>query len=330
MILSIGEIAEKLPIVHPTIKCSYVYSLFEKRPEIEGVIVADQNKPIGLVMRIHFFQSLSKKYGLDLFMGRDIRLIMDQMPLYVDYNVDIVEVSTLAMHRSQQHIYDSVIVTKHEQVYGIVSIKNLLLKLAEIKVDIARDLSPLTGLPGNYEIQQHLEKVLKYEEYSILYLDLDQFKSYNDTYGFHKGDELLRETAALIKINTNHITTPYFIGHIGGDDFIIILTHHMYSSICENIIRNFDQMLERFYRLKIIKKAIFILKIDKENMRISRLLGCLLPLLLTKITGSHLLMRLVKKLLKLKRYAKKRIQIVIEQIKCTIAIKIYMTLTKNS
>ncbi len=255
MILSIGEIAEKLPIVHPTIKCSYVYSLFEKRPEIEGVIVADQNKPIGLVMRIHFFQSLSKKYGLDLFMGRDIILIMDQMPLYVDYNVDIVEVSTLAMHRSQQHIYDSVIVTKHEQVYGIVSIKNLLLKLAEIKVDIARDLSPLTGLPGNYEIQQHLEKVLKYEEYSILYLDLDQFKSYNDTYGFHKGDELLRETAALIKINTNHITTPYFIGHIGGDDFIIILTHHMYSSICENIIRNFDQMLERFYRPEDYKKG---------------------------------------------------------------------------
>ena len=64
------------------------------------------------------------------------------------------------MQRSQQHIYDSVIVTNNEQVYGIVSIKNLLLKLAEIKVDIARDLSPLTGLPGNYEIKQHLEKVL--------------------------------------------------------------------------------------------------------------------------------------------------------------------------
>ena len=57
-----------------------------------------------------------------------------------------------------------------EKVYGIVSIKNLLLKLAEIKVDIARDLSPLTGLPGNYEIQQHLEKVLTFEEFSILYL----------------------------------------------------------------------------------------------------------------------------------------------------------------
>ena len=113
MILNIGEIAEKIPIVHPTVKCSYVYNLFEKRPEIEGVIVADQNKPIGLVMRIHFFQSLSKKYGLDLFMGREIKLIMDQMPLYVDYNVDIVEVSTLAMQRTQQHIYDSVIVTKN-------------------------------------------------------------------------------------------------------------------------------------------------------------------------------------------------------------------------
>ena len=199
MFSKIGEIADKIPIIHPTTKCSYVYSLFEKSPEIEGVIIAEQNKPIGLVMRIHFYQCLSKKYGLDLFMGRHIKLIMDPNPLYVDYNVDIVEVSTLTMQRSQQHIYDSVIVTMHEQVYGIVSIKNLLLKLAEIKVDIARDLNPLTGLPGNYEIQHHLEKILTFDEFSILYLDLDQFKSYNDTYGFHKGDELLRETALLIK-----------------------------------------------------------------------------------------------------------------------------------
>ena len=88
--------------------------------------------------------------------------------------------------------------------------------------------------------KRHLEKVLTFEEFSILYLDLDQFKSYNDTYGFHKGDELLQETAVLIKTNMNHLTTPYFIGHIGGDDFIIILTNHLYSSICEQIIQSFD------------------------------------------------------------------------------------------
>ena len=78
MFLKIGEIADKIPIIHPTTKCSYVYNLFEKSPEIEGVIIADQDKPMGLVMRIHFYQSLSKRYGLDLFMGRHIKLIMDQ------------------------------------------------------------------------------------------------------------------------------------------------------------------------------------------------------------------------------------------------------------
>lgn len=255
MFSKIGEIADKIPIIHPTTKCSYVYSLFEKSPEIEGVIIAEQNKPIGLVMRIHFYQSLSRRYGLDVFMGRHIKLIMDQTPLSVDYNVDIIEVSTLAMQRAQQHIYDSVIVTKNDQVYGIVSIRNLLLKLAEIKVDIARDLNPLTGLPGNYEIHQHLQNILTFDEFSILYLDLDQFKSYNDTYGFHKGDELLRETALLIKNKANHLTTPYFIGHIGGDDFIIILPNYSYSTICEAIIQNFDRMLERFYRPEDYKKG---------------------------------------------------------------------------
>lgn len=247
MFWCIGEIAEKIPIIQPTTKCSYVYNLFEKNPEIDGVIVAVQNKPIGLVMRIHFYQILSKRYGVDLFMGRDIKLIMDQQPLYVDYNIDIVEVSSLAMQRSQKHVYDSVIVTSDEQVYGMVSIKNLLLKLAEVRVDIARDLSPLTGLPGNYEIQRQLEKTLTFEAFSILYLDLDQFKTYNDTYGFNKGDELLQETAKLLNYVTIDSNTPYFIGHIGGDDFIIILSNHSFSSICEKIIENFDSLLKQFY-----------------------------------------------------------------------------------
>lgn len=253
MISIIGEIAEKIPIVQPTTTCSYVYHLFEENPEIEGVIVADHNKPIGLVMRIHFYQILSKKYGLDLFMGREIKLIMDKKPLYVDYNVDIVEVSTLAMQRSENHVYDSVIITSNEQVYGIVSIKNLLLKLAEVKVGIARDLSPLTGLPGNSEIQKHLEEVLSTEEFSILYLDLDQFKAYNDSYGFHKGDELLQETARLLK--TINPSTPYFIGHIGGDDFIVILPNHSYSEICQKIIKTFDSMLEKFYQPEDLEKG---------------------------------------------------------------------------
>lgn len=202
---------------------------------------------MGLVMRIHFYQSLSKKYGLDLFMGRNIDLIMDQEPLCVDYHVDIVEVSTLAMQRSQKHVYDSIIITLYEQVYGIVSIKNLLLKLAEIKVDIARDLSPLTGLPGNYKIQHYLEKILTFKEFSILYLDLDQFKAYNDTYGFHKGDELLQETAKLLKDATQDSSTQSFIGHIGGDDFIIILSNYDYPTLCEKVIQDFDKMLHKFY-----------------------------------------------------------------------------------
>ena len=69
-------------------------------------------------------------------MWQHLKLIMDKMPLYIDYNVDIVKASTLAMQRSESHIYDSVIVTVDGKVHGIVSIKNLLLKLAEIKVDI--------------------------------------------------------------------------------------------------------------------------------------------------------------------------------------------------
>lgn len=113
-----------------------------------------------------------------------------------------------------------------------------------------RRVSPLTGLPGNVQIQAELKKRLSNnEEFEVLYLDLDNFKAYNDTYGFLKGDEVIKFTARTI---SKHVhsgeSTNCFVGHIGGDDFVAIVDgNENYEDICQNIIIEFDTKILDYF-----------------------------------------------------------------------------------
>ena len=91
-------------------------------------------------------------------------------------------------------------------------------------------------------------ELLKKEEFAILYFDLDHFKEYNDTYGFLKGDEIIKFTADIIqRCIHQHIDDGSFIGHIGGDDFIAIIPRLECEKICESIIANFDSEVLKFF-----------------------------------------------------------------------------------
>lgn len=248
MYLFIGDIVDDVRIVAPSTKCEDVYEIFNENPALEGIVVCMDEQPIGLVMKTNFFQKLCTKYGFDLFMKRTIGLVMDEELLILDCSVSIAEASKLAMNRKHGHLYDHVVVTKQDRIYGIVSMKELIIKLSEVQVSIARYSNPLSGLPGNHMIEEALQEVLSYHKFSVLYLDIDLFKVFNDTYGFKEGDELIKETANII--SETILTTanePSFVGHIGGDDFIAIVPHYSHESLCRSIITRFDQSVLRFY-----------------------------------------------------------------------------------
>lgn len=115
-----------------------------------------------------------------------------------------------------------------------------------------RRVSPLTGLPGNVQIQTEIKKrLLKKEEFAILYFDLDNFKSYNDLYGFAKGDEIIKFTAKTITRNVHMSDSENsFVGHIGGDDFIAIVENTDYEQICKNVIKEFDENVLQYFTLE--------------------------------------------------------------------------------
>src|SRR5690606_24936510 len=99
MHIVIGDIAREAIPVLPTTNCKHVYTIFNEEPSTEGIIVAVDKQPVGLVMRANFFQKLSIKYGFDLFMHRPIELMMDKTMLVVDYFTPLTEASTIAMNR---------------------------------------------------------------------------------------------------------------------------------------------------------------------------------------------------------------------------------------
>lgn len=128
--------------------------------------------------------------------------------------------------------------------YLYYTIKNLSRLLT-----INRRISPLTGLPGNVQIHAELKKrISNKEEFSVLYLDLDNFKAYNDVYGFLKGDEIIKFTADVtLRCIHSHIPDGAFVGHIGGDDFIAVVPTLECEELCESIIANFDAEVPKFY-----------------------------------------------------------------------------------
>lgn len=144
------------------------------------------------------------------------------------------------------------IVKPIEKEYIYYTIKNLTRLL-----QVNRRVSPLTGLPGNVQIQTEMKRrLLNKENFAILYFDLDNFKAYNDIYGFSNGDEIIKFTARTI-VDNIHTTdsNDNFIGHIGGDDFIAIASDGDYDKICKKIINEFDENVLKYYNKEDIEKG---------------------------------------------------------------------------
>lgn len=131
-----------------------------------------------------------------------------------------------------------------DEEYLYYTVKNL-----NRLMSINRRISPLTGLPGNVQIHAELKKrILNKEAFSVLYFDLDNFKAYNDVYGFLKGDQIIEFTAEMITKGIHKsIDDGAFVGHIGGDDFVAVLPTTNCERICQNIIAEFDSNVDRFF-----------------------------------------------------------------------------------
>ncbi len=138
------------------------------------------------------------------------------------------------------------------EVYFYYTIKNV-----SRLIDANRCISNLTGLPGNVQIEIELKKrVAGRKLYAVLYADLDNFKAYNDKYGFMNGDEVIKFTANVMReAMQKYGVKGDFLGHIGGDDFVAIVSYENAKKIGKEIIKEFDQRILEYYSDEDIKNG---------------------------------------------------------------------------
>jgi GGDEF domain-containing protein len=124
----------------------------------------------------------------------------------------------------------------------------MAVRLKELE-QISLDASPLTRLPGNIAIERSINRRLREKtSFAMCYLDLDNFKSYNDRYGYIKASEVLKKTGEVIYEAVKRLNDPdAFVGHIGGDDFVVVIDARLAKSACQEIIACFDAMIPAYY-----------------------------------------------------------------------------------
>ena len=139
---------------------------------------------------------------------------------------------------------DDYIIKPFDPVELLARVKGTLRRAREM-----RALSPLTGLPGNIRIQEEIRRLVsEQQEFAILYADLDHFKAYNDHYGFVRGDRAIQLLARIVTEIAHDIAGPTgFVGHVGGDDFILIGPPETAEKAAEELVRQFDENTPLLY-----------------------------------------------------------------------------------
>lgn len=165
---------------------------------------------------------------------------MDRNLLMIDISMMVEEASKVITDNSRMDIEDDFIITSGGKYKGIGKVVDLLKKITDLQIRNARHANPLTMLPGNVPIYEMIDQLLEEKKpFSIAYCDLDNFKPFNDCYGYKQGDEVIKKTAELFLENIDPRLD--FVGHVGGDDFIIIFRSPDWERHCNKVLKQFPQ-----------------------------------------------------------------------------------------
>jgi diguanylate cyclase (GGDEF)-like protein len=156
---------------------------------------------------------------------------------------------------------DDYIIKPFDPIELLARVKGTLRRAKEM-----RNLSPLTGLPGNIRIQEEIERqVREHQPFAVLYLDLDNFKTYNDKYGFVRGDRLIQGTARMLQDAVMAYDQDGFVGHVGGDDFVAVVLPDTAEDVAKRVCERFDQDRSLYYEDEDLERG-FVRMEDRKGV----------------------------------------------------------------
>ncbi|QYK01833.1 GGDEF domain-containing protein [Shewanella psychrotolerans] len=229
----------------PETKLKVLSELFMIQHSLQAIAIVDKQQPVAIVDRAQLMELFSTPYGRALHENRPVASVMNSNMLIVEASDPISKVSQLLTSADHGCVAQQFIIMRNKQFLGIGYTKDLLQQITEQRIKIARHANPLTGLPGNIPIQEELQRLRQQNRpFYLAYFDLCYFKPYNDIYGFCRGDEVIQSVAKLLQLQ---LCGDNFVGHIGGDDFVIISTEKNIIQQCFDVLNLFNLNKHLFY-----------------------------------------------------------------------------------
>lgn len=229
-----------VPPVQPVTTVDEVFQLLSRPQAPHALAVVDeQHRPLGLIERRDFIGACAQPFFREVHGRKSCMTVASPAPLCLDEHMGMEELTQVLMASDQRYLRQGFIVTRAGAYLGLGAGESLVRAVTETRVEAARHANPLTLLPGNIPITQHIERlVASRRPFVAAYFDLDHFKPFNDEYGYWRGDQMIRLTASVI--STHCDTRRDFVGHVGGDDFVVLFQSEDWEARCRTIVADFN------------------------------------------------------------------------------------------
>ncbi|MEQ7917578.1 bifunctional diguanylate cyclase/phosphodiesterase [Xanthomonas sp. WHRI 1810A] len=254
------------PAVLQSTPTASVLEAFRKQANLNSLAVLDEQlQPIGIVHRHSLSDVLLQPFATEIYARKPISRLMSDDFLAVELTQSLQQVSRLITSRARQRIEEDFIIMQNGAYLGLGRVIDVLKLITELKIQQARYANPLTLLPGNVPIQQCLTRLLQQgRESMICYVDIDSFKPFNDIYGYGRGDEVLLCLAQCL--NDRIDPSRDFVGHIGGDDFLMVLGSEDWRRRLNLLLEDFQNQCRRFYRAEHLEAGCFM-ALNRQGQR---------------------------------------------------------------
>ena len=239
----IADTVARLKVPSPTVCSSMsnadLMQLFANRPELHAVAVVEKHYPVGLVNRRTFVDKFAQPYSRELYGRRPCTLFMNATPLRVEATATVDSLIPVLSGDDQRYLHEGFIITEDGRYAGLATGESLVRAVTERRIEAARHANPLTFLPGNLPITEHIRRLLDSNvAFAAAYFDLNNFKPYNDLYGYWRGDEMIKLAAQVIVKNAD--LSQDFVGHVGGDDFVVLFQSENWRERCKAAVHDFN------------------------------------------------------------------------------------------
>ena len=224
-----------------------VLELFNRLPDLHAVAVVEHDEPVALINRRSFMDRYALPYHRELFGKRPCLQFANASPVIIEQSMTVEQMAKLLASDDQRYLADGFVITdNHGKYAGLGTGEKLVRAVTEVRIEAARYANPLTFLPGNIPISSHIARLLGHDAgFYACYVDLNHFKPFNDQYGYWQGDEVLKFAAAVLADVCD--PTRDFLGHVGGDDFLILFQSEDWKERVLRAIHLFNEGAQRFY-----------------------------------------------------------------------------------